>query len=449
MYKITLLILYILFFYMNVHAEANRPYWVNREWNDTSTTLYFSSFVDDLATYNEARQFVLNNVNISVANYSIVFIRSSFTERTQVFQTTTGNIVSANYITIINFETESHSEIILSGLRVEVFVEPYRNSRNQQRYRAWALASVSRKNADRAASEFASRISESYANLLSTRGSLFDVIWAYGNLLNTLANNPLHRAVAYYRIYGRKVSLYEYVNQRLSALISSVSFASIPLVTIQKTDIIGLSATVVSGNIRELGPIRGIARVYRTNNPAPVMVHNMVGVDNAFPLSINTQRLLPGRYNVRLELLFNEISSFVPRNPEGFFSFEVLPAGVEVIFSGSTLSINERSTLLNTLQQGIQRNRIPAILNSTHRGAQNHYSIEIFVNNLEQKPLAFTTEQVYSSDVTIAFFRNGSLLRQTETQRIVGIDRRELIDLIGSFIQNNNSFFSALNDILH
>jgi len=435
-------------FITSCYTQQVKPDWVEKKWQDTATTLYFSSYVDDLASASDAQKTAINNVNSAIANYSIVYTRSSISEKTKAVQRGGNDKAKDSYTTNINIETESYSDLILSGVKVETYIEAYKNNSGKQKYKAWAYGVVDKKQADQAAANLAKKISEQYANLLTSQGDLYNAIRSYGTILDALDKNPLRKAIAYYDKpnAGGRVELYDYVDQQLNIIASSVSFAYIKNQSVQKTDSFDTVVQLNSQKMKNLGPLDCSVAVYGTNNSSPIDIFKL-RADNAFPVKILSKKLNPGKYSVRLELLLNEISRNVAKNPNASFFLEVVPPGAEIEYRGTSLSNGEKTTLFQSLQQGAQSNNVAVRLNAPAGGAQNRYGFVVTLN-IDERFIAYANSKTFNCDVTLAFVCNGSVLRQSETKRFVEISRSHVFTQVASFIQGNRQFFSGIKEIL-
>jgi hypothetical protein len=90
--------------------SPGKPDWTIRKPRDTAEMSYFTSVVDEFTREDEALRSAVNNVNNAVANSTIVYIRSSVSERSR-------NTEKEAAFTI-DIETDSYTDIILSGIKI-------------------------------------------------------------------------------------------------------------------------------------------------------------------------------------------------------------------------------------------------------------------------------------------------------------------------------------------
>jgi hypothetical protein len=222
-------VVFIAFFSIaRMPAEPLRPAWIQNKPRDTAAMLYFTSAVDDFAGEEEAKKAAVNAVYSAVAGNIIVYIQSSVSEKTQTAQSGSNDAITGSYNTLVNINTDSFTNIILSGIKTEVYSEAYYNVRNQKRYRAWALASISPRQADenrQAYSEKIEKLSQYYSNELSKQDSSFEALRACRRMLSEL--DPLQRSLVEYIGPAGRVNLHLYLNERIQTLAASVYSASV------------------------------------------------------------------------------------------------------------------------------------------------------------------------------------------------------------------------------
>jgi hypothetical protein len=270
----------------------------------------------------------------------------------------------------------------------------------------------------------------------------------YSGILSPLENNPLHRAVSYYDSPNGRVNLYEYLSLQINTLANSAAFNSISAGTIQKTDTLDITVRISSPQAKNIGPVDCLVSIYGKNNPSPTVKYP-VALDNTVSLKILTLNLEPGTYTARLELLMNELSPRIQKNPTAGFSFEIIPAAVSAEFRGVDLSETQKNTLLQGLQRGIQNNTIPVRFSAPPENVQNRYSFVITVDTTQSQTSSVNMALVFC-DVSIAFLRNGAVLHQSEKKRftepVANLDRA--LSQAANFIRDNSGFLAGVKESL-
>ncbi|MDR1903772.1 MAG: hypothetical protein LBQ88_16005 [Treponema sp.] len=211
-----------------VPAQAGRPAWVAAKPRDTAALLYFTSSVDNFSGEEEAKKTAINTVYGVVAGHVIVHVQSAASERTQATQTGSGGAVTDDYTTLININTDSFTDIILAGIKTEIYSEAYYNEQKLKRYRAWALASVSPGQIEKNRQAYAQRIeklSQQYSDELSKQDSSFEALRACRRMLAGL--DPLQRSLVEYIGPDGRANLYEYLSGRIQTLAAGVYSAAV------------------------------------------------------------------------------------------------------------------------------------------------------------------------------------------------------------------------------
>jgi hypothetical protein len=290
------------------------PAWTTRKPPDTVEMSYFTSAVDEFTGEDEAIRSAVNNVNNAVANSTIVYIRSSVRERSR----TTESLEEFS----VNIETDSYTDVILSGIKIETYSEGYINRSGLRRYRAWALAAISKAQAEENRRLYLEMIAKRYVLDPAVRGdNLSGALSAYIGVYDALEQNPLHRTIA---VYGDGQSLFEYCRQRITEIADSVSFDDIPPQSVQKGGTPAVPVRVASPLFANTGPLECTVTI-RDGSRSVSGGAWTVGGDNSFLLRLPASGLEAGNYTVTLELAMNLLSSAVTRNPRTSFPLEVKP----------------------------------------------------------------------------------------------------------------------------
>jgi hypothetical protein len=300
---------------------------------------YFTSAVDEFSSEDEAIRSAINNVNNAVANSTIVYIRSSVSERSH----STGNAADFS----INIETDSFTDVILSGVNIETCSEGYINLMGRQRYRAWALAAVSKARTEENRRLYVESIARRYAlDPAVRRDNLLDALSAYSGVYHALEQNPLHRNIA---VYGDGQSLFEYCRQKISEIANSVLFDDIPPQAVRKGGDLTVPVRVSSPLFASIGALECTVTVQGGNPVLPDGVHTLGG-DNSFLLRLPASALEAGTYQIGLELALNSLSSAVARNPQTRFRLEVKPLNTVRFLYHNAEALNLSSTIQGIFQ---------------------------------------------------------------------------------------------------
>jgi hypothetical protein len=402
-------------------AQAqNRPGWTIKKPPDTAEMSYFTSAVDEFAVEEEAIRSAVNNVNNAVANSTIVYIRSSVRERSR--STESREEFS------VNIETDSYTDVILSGIKIETWSERYANRSGRQRYRAWALATVSKAQAEENRRLYLEMIAKRYVLDPAVHGdNLVGALSAYNGVYDALEQNPLHRTIA---VYGDGQSLFEYCRQRITEIADSVSFDDIPPQSVQKGGALTVPARVSSPLFTQAGPLECTAAIQGGNRVLPGGTWT-VGGDNSFLLRLSTAALEAGNYTVTLEL--NALSSAVTRNPRTSFPLEVRPASAEIRFDGEALTRAEERVLSQAVQQALQIYHVPLLAG---------YEFLVTFNTRTQKE-PFAGTNILICDVSVSLTGAGDVLFQSAAGRVTEISRDQALILAADYIRDNKEFWDG------
>jgi hypothetical protein len=401
---------------------SDKPAWTNKKPPDTAEMSYFTSMVDEFTSEDEALRSAINNVNNAVANSAIVYIRSSVSERSR--STESQEAFS------INIETDSHTDIILSGIHIETYSEWYINRSNRQRYRAWALAAISKAVLEENRRAYLESIAKRYAlDPAVDRDSLGGALSAYSNVYNALLENPLHRTIA---VYGDGQSLFEYCRLKINEIANSVSFEDIPPQAARKGGALTVPVRLSSPLFPKAGTLECVVALESGNRVTPGGSYT-VGMDNSFPLRLSTSALEAGNYQVSLELALNSFSSAVARNPKTSFRLEVRPATAEIRFEGEALAPAEQRALSQAAQQALQTYQVPLLAG---------YEFVISFNlRTSREPLAGT--DLLLCDVSVSLCSAGSVLLQSAPKRITEISRDQALKLAADYLRGNREFWAG------
>jgi hypothetical protein len=401
---------------------VDKPDWTSKKPQDTEEMSYFTSLVDEAAGEEEALRSAINNVNNAVANSAIVYIRSSVSERSRSTES------QAEFS--INIETDSFTDIILSGINIETYTEWYLTRNSQRRYRAWALASVSKARLEENRRSYLETVSKRYAlDPAVDRDNLDGALSAYSVVYNALLENPLHRALA---VYGDGQSLFEYCRLKINEIANSISFEDIPTQAVQKGGTLAIPVRISSPLFANAEALECAVVMQNGNRVAPVGSYT-VGSGNSFLLRLSTSALEAGNYQVSLELPLNRVSSAVARNPQTGFRLEVRPAAVEIRFEGTELSQDERRAFSQAAQQALQTYQVPLLA--------GYEFLIAFAIRTSREPISDT--ELLLCNVSVSLCSAGSVLFQSAPKRITEISRDHAIKLASDYIRDNREFWTG------
>jgi hypothetical protein len=346
-------------------------------------------------------------------------------------------------------KTNSYTNAVISELTVvEYYLETLRTRNERLSYKVWALCRVPRQKAEADRANFVKNISEGYTRMLDAPAdTIAAAIHSYSAVLAALEKNPLHRAAASYDGPNGPVNLYEYLILRMNALAESLAFGPLPVAVAEKTSVLDVTVRVLSPPDTPAGALDCRVSIYGMNRRLPQGIFR-VGANNSFPLKIVTSRLEPGRYTVQLELLLKEINPRIRKNPSGIFSLEITPlsAAVDFAVSGGSIGEMEKASLVQGLQQGIQRYGVPVTL-TTGREAQSGAVFIVTLHFREQAPAPPITTALLACDAALTFSRDGQT-RESASKHIVETSAVEAVRQARKFIEENEGFFRNLGEKL-
>jgi hypothetical protein len=420
-------------------------------WKDilpkTGEELFFVGVSRIFGSAADARNDARENAFIQVMRFYGEFIRSGAVEKSYF----SGS--SAETIAVLvdrEEEISNFAQAVVSQIGTDkYYTEIYLNGRNQEEYIVYALCQIPRQKAEQDIADFAKNTSERYGNLLAKQATLHSTLRLYEDTLKALEQNPLHRAVAYYDGPGGRVNLYEYLSLQINTLAGGVYFDPLSSVLVQKTDTLETAVTVYSPFIAAAGALNCMVAIYGGNNLSPTVTYT-ADADNSFLLRIFTSRLEPGRYTVSLELLLNEISPRIQKNPTAGFSFEVTPIAAAVEFEGGDLPEEAKSAFIRGLQRGLQNSAVPVRLGQSPGETQNRYAFIITVQTRIQPPSPPVNIALLLCDADIAFALNGTIVRQSERKRITeaASDTARAFSLAADYVRDNRAFFQGVAEAL-
>jgi hypothetical protein len=358
-----------------------RPEWAGGNIPKNETEIPFVGVSNPFATDAESRDAARNNAFIQVLQYYGMLIRSSAIEKSSL--SGKADEVLAPYLQneseITRFAENLVSQILPEGYYTEVWMR----ADNTEEYITSALCTVPKQKAETDIATFEKRTSERYANLLAIQDTLYTTLLMYSSVIDTLSENPLHRAVAYYDSPNGRVSLYEYCVLQLNVLANSVSFDVLPSFTVQKNEPLNVTVALRSSALQKIGHIDCQVELYGVHDMTPKERYT-VTADNSFLLQVFTQRLEARKYEVRLELLLQDISAHIQKNPTIRFSFDVTP--LNWTFSVNVLGDTADGRVKRAVQKAFEQNELSITPDN------GEYTVNVSIN-------APITEGPYGKDI--------------------------------------------------
>jgi hypothetical protein len=399
----------------------NRPGWTVRKPQDTAEMSYFTSVVDGYVSEEEALRSAINNVNSAVATSTMVYIRSSVSERSRTTES------QAEFA--INIEMDSYTDLILSGISIETYSEGYANPSGRQHYRAWALASISKAQTEENRRAYVAAIAQRYTlDAAVHRDSLSAALSVYSGIYNALLQNPLHRTIA---VYGEGQNLFEYCRQKINEIATSILFEDIPPQSVRRGDTLTIPVRVSSPLFSNIAALECRASVQDGNRVVPGGSYT-VGSDNFFVLRIPSSALEAGSYQVKLEL--NTFSPAITRNPGTNFRLEVRPATAQIRFEGETLSPVEGRVLSQAVEDALQRYGIHVLAGCEF----------VLTFDVRTQAAPFGAFSFLICDVSIRLSSAGTVLFRSASERITELSRDHALKLAADYIRNNGEFWTGV-----
>jgi len=304
---------------------SEKPEWVTVV-PKSDTEFYFIGTSQMFDTPANARDNARDNARTQVLEYYGQVIEKQAVSLSSVSGSTRDTL--APYVNRED-EIKSFAQNVVSEVATVAYVtETYINNKtNKGAYIVYTLHKINRQKAESEIADFAKNISTRYTAAFSQWSTLKAALEGYTLIVKSLEQNPLHRIMAFYETPNGKAGLYEYARLQISELANSVSIASIPNQTVSKTDNLDTVVKLQSSQIPLIGPFNCRVSVQGMNKNIPVVNYTVTN-DNTFLLTIKTNSLDTGVYNVQIETLMNEVTGGIAKNTSGGFSFEVTPLTV-------------------------------------------------------------------------------------------------------------------------
>jgi predicted small secreted protein len=301
---------------------SEKPEWVTVV-PKSDTDIYFVGTSQMYDTPANARDNARENARTQVLEYYGQVIEKQAVSLSSVSGSTRDTL--ASYV-VREEEIKSFAQNVVSEVATVAYAtETYINSKtNKAAYIVYTLHKINRQKAEIEIADFAKNISMRYTAAFSQWGTLKAAMETYALIVKSLEQNPLHRIMAFYETPNGKAGLYEYSRLQINELANSLSVEAIPFRTVSKNDNLDTVVKLQSSQIPFIGPFNCRISVQGMNKNIPVVNYTVTN-DNSFLLTIKTNSLDPGSYNVQIETLMNQITGGIAKNTSGGFSFEVTP----------------------------------------------------------------------------------------------------------------------------
>jgi hypothetical protein len=300
---------------------AEKPEWVHTV-PQSNTEFFFVGTSQPYDTAANARDNARESARNQVLKFSGEFIESRAIARAGVSGSTRETL--EGYINREDVFQSFAQNIVSEVSTTRYYTEVYLNSSNREEYVVYVLCQIGRQKAEDEIANFAKNISQRYAAMLPAGNTLKGTLEGYSIVARALEQNPLHGMTAYYDTPSGRVGLYGYVISRINDFANSVNIVSLPNRTVRRTDNLDTLVKLQSSQIPIIGPFDCRVSIQGMNSKIPVVNYTVTN-DNSFLLSIFTNQFEPGRYNVQIEILLNEVTGNIAKNIGGGFSFEVTP----------------------------------------------------------------------------------------------------------------------------
>jgi hypothetical protein len=411
---------------------AEVPIWKNNP-PKNGEEIYFVGVSRAYDTAADARNAARENAFIQIVQYYGQYIRAAGVEKSSL-SGSSGEVLSP-YIEREE-EITRFAETVVSQVSADrYFTEVYLSAANREEYIVYVLCQIGRERAERDIADFARNTSERYGNLIGTQNTLTGALKACADIMEALANNPLHRALAWYDAPEGRVGLYEYCGLRINALADSVSFEALPAAAIRQGESFTQIIKIDSSMVGEIGSLSCRVGLTGRNNGSPDVLYPLDG-NGSFTLVIHTARLEPGNYSVQVELPLNRIAPLVRQNPQAGFPLEIRPARAEILFRGEALSPAEQEVLSRGLQEALQNHHTPF---------KSGYEF-IITLTLQNRNDPVLNTPLLIGEVSVAAAYNGNTAVQSAAKRITESSRDRLIRLSAEYIRNNDDFWTRVGD---
>jgi hypothetical protein len=267
----------------------------------------------------EARDNATQNAIKQISAYMYTYISSSAKDYVND-SGITGNTVSTE---LSESETKTFSETVVSNVKS---IDEY-SERAKGKYKVWLLCVISPQEMETQKARFEKEISETYTNqflmIKKNAKNFTELLSGYETLYSGI--NPLKQNIVKFNGEdGKSVNFFDHLENEIKNLIASVSFEPVPPQTAQKGEALNVAPRLRSTNMQPLGALR--CRAYLMSGNTVLVSHEYnVTNNNTLPVHIETEEFGDGKYTVRMELLLNEVTKTVKRNPDTTFPFEITP----------------------------------------------------------------------------------------------------------------------------
>jgi hypothetical protein len=131
-------------------------------------------------------------------------------------------------------------------------------------------------------------------------------------------------------------------------------------------------------------------------------------------------------------------------NPQGSYPFAITSISATLVFQGTALSEQQKKSIIENVQQGIQRYSAPLrILTNTQPGV-TPYTIVVNYNFSRQPPKPPVPIEMYSCTISLSLTQNNKVIHQAAASSFTEIEAGRLFGLAMGSVRENRSFFQGI-----
>lgn len=415
------------------------PEWVHNV-PKSSTELFFVGLSKNSPSAAAGRESARDDAMRQVARYYGEFLQSNLAIRSRYAQ---NNDVTLSDLTELDEDITSFAQAVVTQLSADrYFTEVSRGLDGGEVFVVYALCQIPRQKAEADIRDFARTISERYGNLIAKPDSLMTALSGYNHVLQALEKNPLHRSVAAYTTRNGQVNLYDYLITEMNALAAAVTFSPVSS-SIKQSDVaFEMTLRVNSATYPNIGPLDMEVRLENGGHSWS----SLIAPDNTAAVRINTEALQRGKYAALFEIPLKDMYPVIRSNPQGSYTFEIKTISASLAFEGSAVTARERAAFREAVQQGIQRFDAPVRLvsESNTPSGGGEYVIMVNYNYSVKKAAPPIPVDMHYCVVSLALFRNGAMLRQSDLADFSEISAARLFGMASAAVRDNRGFFAGL-----
>jgi hypothetical protein len=170
----------------------------------------------------------------------------------------------------------------------------------------------------------------------------------------------------------------------------------------------------------------------------------LISPQNTVSLHINTGSLQRGRYTALFELPLKELYPVLKTNPQGSYPFAITSVSAALVFQGSTLSAQQKNSIIEIVQQGIQRYNAPVRLLTNTSPGSVPYAIVVNYNFSRQPPKPPVPVDLYYCSISLALTRNNTVIHQAAAASFTEIESSRVFGMAVGTVRENRSFFQGI-----